>query len=1240
MALAFFSWSGVLIRRVLLTSASILLVLIALLAAVAWWGSQEGTLRWLLERGAHQAQLQIQVHGLRGSVWRGVSIESLQLQHTDWRLQLQQLRLHWFYWPGGGVRIPRLRIQNAEWQLLRTRDEPPKLPTRLALPFEIIIDKVMLDRLQWRSASGAQAEVHDIEAQIRLGSQYHAFEVQQARVDQWQMQADIHLQTDAPFDLQAQGQLISMTPDTPWKSVNARAQGSLSAVQIQARVQWRRASDTPVLEAEWRIKPFEKDGIAPLYVRAMGIPNAWWGATQRQAEIDAEAWITWHTARPQVQMQIRNQRSGPWDANKLPFEILQARWTPMPRRDKARNDWTAWQTDSLAIDAAGGRTTGQAQVVLQPTLKVSWQIQAERVQAARVNSKAGAAVWQGRSQGEWSKTALAFDVQAQTAGLRIQTQVRRAASQAWHVQAEAQATQWSAQRMWRVLPSYWPTHPVTVQAQFSGLWWFEPTGWRMSDASLRLTTPGATLTAGGSFGTPSARLSLLLDAQRLEAVTGWWGHSLSGSAQIHAVLGGTIQDPLLAGTLNMSQARWVVGQTFAVRMARVNGFFQVVDKSVATEISADQIQVGDALFNQAGLSGSGSLQQHVFSLRAQGLGASKPVQAQAEWAGSWQGESSPGLWRGQWRRFDNQGRFRMQLLAPAALEVSAGRLRLNNAHFQVADGRIHVENLQREAGQWRSRGRVENVSAQALARWFPALSAPRNTLTLGGAWDMTWGEQWNGQLRLARERGDVWPTTVSSTSLGLETLEFNVSARDGRLQATFAMAAQRAGQLQARLSTELSQRDGRWGWAGDAPLQAQVQGELSSLAWLGLLTDIPFSADGRMRVNVQVAGTWAGPELQGELIGERLTLRTYQPRATLQNGRVRLTWENGILHWREFHFQGRNGQLTASGSWNPRLRGEQGVIQLVFEQLDAITDPLYKCIVSGSVQVAIRDWQSAASVRVLGRLQADQARLTLRDTTAPALGADVVVTRSDEDAAPSTRRFPIDMDLRFELGRDFQVVGYGAEAQLQGVVQLEGKAGNPLRALGTVQTVSGKYYAYGQALHLQRGYLSFNGPIDNPAINFYAQRENLPVDVGVEVSGTLLIPRVRLVSNPVMSSTEKIAWLALGRGLDATSRNDLAVLSLAASALLDRGEGLPLNQRIAQNIGLDDIGVRGGAGLEETIVSVGKRLSKNLYLTIERSVSGASTLAKLRYEVARRWQVQALTGTESALDVFFTFSFD
>ena len=235
------------------------------------------------------------------------------------------------------------------------------------------------------------------------------------------------------------------------------------------------------------------------------------------------------------------------------------------------------------------------------------------------------------------------------------------------------------------------------------------------------------------------------------------------------------------------------------------------------------------------------------------------------------------------------------------------------------------------------------------------------------------------------------------------------------------------------------------------------------------------------------------------------------------------------------------------------------------------------------------------------------------------------------------------------------ISGYGADATLTGVVEIDAKAGQPLRAKGGIESTRGTYLAYGQELNIAKGMLSFSGPIDNPGIHFRAERPDLPVTVGVEVTGSLRQPKATLYSDPSMSNTETLSWLALGHGLDSASRNDVQVLSLAAGALLTSGEGIPLQTRLARNFGIDEVTLRSDSSLassstttngttqsqlETTVVAVGKRLSRRLYMTFERSLAGTSTVAKLRYEVGKRWYIQTLTGTENALDVFFAFTFD
>lgn len=59
---------------------------------------------------------------------------------------------------------------------------------------------------------------------------------------------------------------------------------------------------------------------------------------------------------------------------------------------------------------------------------------------------------------------------------------------------------------------------------------------------------------------------------------------------------------------------------------------------------------------------------------------------------------------------------------------------------------------------------------------------------------------------------------------------------------------------------------------------------------------------------------------------------------------------------------------------------------------------------------------------------------------------------------------------------------------------------------------------------------------------------------GVEVRGSALAPRAKLMSTPNVPETEKLSWLVLGRGLESSSQADFSLLSAAASGLPGSGQ--------------------------------------------------------------------------------------
>ena len=266
--------------------------------------------------------------------------------------------------------------------------------------------------------------------------------------------------------------------------------------------------------------------------------------------------------------------------------------------------------------------------------------------------------------------------------------------------------------------------------------------------------------------------------------------------------------------------------------------------------------------------------------------------------------------------------------------------------------------------------------------------------------------------------------------------------------------------------------------------------------------------------------------------------------------------------------------------------------------------------------------------------------------------------------AATTEPTRISLDIEADLGSRTWFHGRGLDTRLAGSVRLRGDTRTPLRFSGSIATREGTYDTYGQSLAIDRGIVNFQGPIETAGLNVLALRKGGAVEAGVEVSGSVIDPRVRLVSDPNVPDAEKLSWLVLGHGQDQAGGSDSAVLLTAASAILGGSSG-GMTKQLAQGLGLDQISVgsgsatastlplstvagsatSGGSGardgaLSSQIVTIGKRLSSKAFLSYEQSLNGLSSGVKLTYSLTRGLSVIGRAGTDNSLGLFYTFAFD
>jgi len=311
---------------------------------------------------------------------------------------------------------------------------------------------------------------------------------------------------------------------------------------------------------------------------------------------------------------------------------------------------------------------------------------------------------------------------------------------------------------------------------------------------------------------------------------------------------------------------------------------------------------------------------------------------------------------------------------------------------------------------------------------------------------------------------------------------------------------------------------------------------------------------------------------------------------------------------------------------------------------------------SGDLQARLEDGQFT----LRGKLETERAVIILPDESAPSLGTDVVVrsaakereaaeaaqreaARSTAEAAkPQTAR-PPDVAVTFDLGKDFAVQGRGITTRLEGQLEIRSTSlSAPPRITGEVRTVKGQYRAYGQQLDVETGLARFNGPFDNPALDILAIRPNIAQRAGVQITGSAQAPRVKLYSEPVLSDVETLSWVVLGRA-SASSGGESILMQQAALALLGGlGKG-GSGGSLASRLGLDEIGFKGpgsGGELRESAVTLGKRLSKDFYVTYESGLTGVLGTLFIFYDLTQRLTLRGQAGVQSGVDLIYTLKYD
>ena len=511
-------------------------------------------------------------------------------------------------------------------------------------------------------------------------------------------------------------------------------------------------------------------------------------------------------------------------------------------------------------------------------------------------------------------------------------------------------------------------------------------------------------------------------------------------------------------------------------------------------------------------------------------------------------------------------------------------------------------------------------------------------LTISGHLVLHSAPTFSADIVLERSSGDLTVVDELHTQpLGLTDLRLALKADNGVWNFTQALAGKAVG-VGAGLVVVRTSPLATWPTA-DAPLEGLIELSVADLGNWGAWLPPGWRVQGALHTSATIGGHFGGPEYIGAVQATQVGIRNFTQGVNVSDGDIALSLRGNTAHIDRFTVKGGSGTVKLSGDADLG-DAPKAVLKLEADKFQLLGRVDRRIVASGHAQLTL----DAKNLALEGSFGVDEGLVDFTRSDAPSLGSDVeVVRRSAQPAAdappapvPTASSRKVALELTVALGEKLRLRGRGLDTGLRGELRITAPGGR-MAVNGSVRAADGTYAAYGQKLVIDRGDVTFNGLVDNPRLDIEATRPNLDLRVGVAITGSAQNPRIRLFSEPEVSEIDKLSWLVLGRASDSVGRNDTALLQSAVLALL-AGESTGPTDQLLQAIGLDSFSVGQSSGeVRDTVVSVGKQLSRDWYVGYEHGLNATGGSFQLIYRIARRFTLRVQSGADNSVDLIWTW---
>ena len=729
-------------------------------------------------------------------------------------------------------------------------------------------------------------------------------------------------------------------------------------------------------------------------------------------------------------------------------------------------------------------------------------------------------------------------------------------------------------------------------------------------------------------GTLSDRADLKFDIRSPDlslVLPGLTGH-ISGNGEIH----GAWRDPAVQATVNAGALRFqrVALEDIAARL----DFDPQRQGPSHVDVHAHGLTLGTRTIDDLRVKLDGEERSHELDLDF----AARDFSLKAHGNGSFDN----GEWRASLRQMTIVGSDSLNL----ALEAPAGMI--------LSSAQIHVDNLCLAGspahlcagGDWTP----AKWSLQAAAT-----QLPMQTLTAGQSGNVDYRGIIGMSLKLFGSGAGPVEGTLAARLAGAQLrhrlaggkIEI-ITLGDGDVQATAtpenvtAQLSLDAG-AQGSIKGQLNARRAAGAWR-ELPLSGSIALQTAQLDFVPLYVPQVDRAAGRLVANLDIAGTIRAPLLSGSLSLADGELDLYQINMAMRQAAFKAALQSNRLDF-DGGAQFGGGHAMVRGGLEWRAGAPHGELTLSGTQLRVADVPEAQIDASPNLTFHVE----GTRVGVTGEVRIPRARIAPADLTHAVLASSDEVIVSSANAA-AIDHYEVTSDVTMTLGDDVSVEGMGLKARLNGRITEHAASNDQVtHASGELNVATGDYTAYGRKLQIEHGRLIFTGgPIGDPGVDVRAvKRFDDPTAgaslAGINVRGTLRQPQLSFFSEPPLPQQQIVALLLAGGGLVggqtagvAGTAGTNATRGATNNELLGQGAAI-LGQQLGSHVGITDVGVESNI-YNETSLVLGRYLSPRLYVSYGLGLTQTLNTVKLRYTLGDHWMIRTEAGQVGGADLVYT----